>query len=462
MRTPPTRTTATLVAFLATLPAGCSRVEVVLDSVQPDRTPHETYVQGLEEAGLAETALARDWLTESENVLERAVAVESPYLESGFFPADQPAAAAWRIELERGQALRVDVEAESDRSARLFLDLFRPVQASDTTVEFRRVTGADSEARSFEFQPSSHGPYVVRLQPELLRSVRFSVTIHASASLAFPVEGRDSRAIRSVFGAPREAGRRTHHGVDIFASRGTPVLAAADGRVVRVRTRGRGGRYIWMRDERGHSFYYAHLNRQLVRTGQRVERGDTIGLVGNTGNARTTPPHLHFGVYRRGEGPIDPYHFIHQLPIEPPELRVDTTWLGEWVRAGRKGSLRAAPSARSEGIRELERYTMVRVAGGADRWYRVELPDGTAGYVIGNLLEPATTPREPALDVDPGTPVLDAPAPTSVAKRFLPGATVAVLGEFGGFLYVSAAEGERGWILDGDGAARRVGSRTGS
>ena len=127
----------------------------------------------------------------------------------------------------------------------------------------------------------------------------------ALGCMTFPVQGGQSRGIGSPFGAERGGGLRRHRGVDLFAPRGTPVLAAADGRVWRVGWDPLGGRVIWQRDPKhGAWLYYAHLDRQLVRFGQRVSAGDVIGLVGNTGNARTTPPHLHFGVY--APGAIDP------------------------------------------------------------------------------------------------------------------------------------------------------------
>ena len=56
--------------------------------------------------------------------------------------------------------------------------------------------------------------------------------------------------------------------------------------------------------------YYAHLDQQLVSPGERVNAGEIVGTVGNTGNARTTAPHLHFGIYAVGRGAIDPYWFI--------------------------------------------------------------------------------------------------------------------------------------------------------
>ena len=82
-----------------------------------------------------------------------------------------------------------------------------------------------------------------------------------------------------------------------------------------------GEKTVWLRDgERGLSYYYAHLDSQLVRAGEYVERGDTVGLVGNTGNARTTPPHLHFGIYANGAR--DPYPYLQgeDAPPTPPAV----------------------------------------------------------------------------------------------------------------------------------------------
>ena len=156
---------------------------------------------------------------------------------------------------------------------------------------------------------------MVRLQPELLRGGRYALTQHALASLRFPVLGKDSRAVSSGFGAARDGGQREHHGIDILAPRGTPVLSAADGVVTSVAVTDIGGKVVWVSDPaRDLSLYYAHLDSQGVSTGTRVRAGDVLGTVGNTGNARTTVPHLHFGIYHRREGPIDPIPYVHELP----------------------------------------------------------------------------------------------------------------------------------------------------
>lgn len=84
---------------------------------------------------------------------------------------------------------------------------------------------------------------------------------------------------------------------------------AASGGVAVPGTNRLGGNVVWLRDPaRGLTHYYAHLDTVLVASGQRVRRGDTLGTVGNTGNARATPPHLHFGLYDGGA--LDPEPFL--------------------------------------------------------------------------------------------------------------------------------------------------------
>ncbi|HEX6839724.1 MAG TPA: M23 family metallopeptidase, partial [Polyangia bacterium] len=120
--------------------------------------------------------------------------------------------------------------------------------------------------------------------------------------------GRPS--LRSSFGEPR-SGHRTHAGIDLFARRGTPVVRASEGMVVRIGTTDRlGGNTVWVAGKPSTLYYYAHLDRfaRGLRVGDRVAPGDLVGYVGNTGNARTTPSHLHFGVYpaARAFAPVDP------------------------------------------------------------------------------------------------------------------------------------------------------------
>lgn len=112
--------------------------------------------------------------------------------------------------------------------------------------------------------------------------------------LAFPVAGAGPRDVISFFGDPRSGGARAHKGIDIRAGRGAPVLAVADAEVLRTADKGNGGRQIWLRLAGGVKVYYAHLHEIHVEKGDWVSRGQVLGTVGNTGNARHTIPHLHF------------------------------------------------------------------------------------------------------------------------------------------------------------------------
>ena len=368
----------------ATVLGACEQAEQLQDSLR-DLTPHEAYHASLADAGLAETALGRDWTRVGDQVLQDPTAVALPFLEEGHITPEHPAAVAYRVSIPRGRKLEFEVSLASDEGTRLFIDLFRvPADEGD---RFRPVVSSDSLSRTFIYEPWRGGDFILRVQPELLRGGNYRVTVREDSQLGFPVEGRGMRAIQSVFGDARDGGRRDHHGVDIFAPRGTPVLAAAAGRVRRVRVTNIGGRVVWVRDTvHEANQYYAHLDSQHVSNGQMVERGDTIGFVGNTGNARTTPPHLHFGLYARG--PVDPYPFLDPPGRTLPEVTADLALLGARVRPRNDGiRLRAAPGIRAEVVRELGAEEPVRVLGAAGDWFRVRLPDGSDGFVAARLME---------------------------------------------------------------------------
>jgi murein DD-endopeptidase MepM/ murein hydrolase activator NlpD len=114
----------------------------------------------------------------------------------------------------------------------------------------------------------------------------------------FPVYGPS--AYGDTFGAPRgDVSGGWHHGDDIFAPLGAPVLAVADGTVFSVGWNDVGGWRLWLRDTQGNEFYYAHLSAYtaLAVDGRRVHAGDVLAFVGNTGDAATTPFHLHFEIH---------------------------------------------------------------------------------------------------------------------------------------------------------------------
>jgi murein DD-endopeptidase MepM/ murein hydrolase activator NlpD len=109
-----------------------------------------------------------------------------------------------------------------------------------------------------------------------------------------------------------------HHGDDIFAPLGAPVLACASGTVFSVGWNGVGGNRLWLRDGQGNLFYYAHLSAftPLALNGNKVNAGDVLGFVGNTGDAQGTPPHLHFEIHPVGllglgyDGVVNPTSYL--------------------------------------------------------------------------------------------------------------------------------------------------------
>jgi murein DD-endopeptidase MepM/ murein hydrolase activator NlpD len=114
----------------------------------------------------------------------------------------------------------------------------------------------------------------------------------------FPVYGPSS--FIDTFGAVRgDISSGWHHGDDIFAPLGAPLLAVASGTVFSVGWNKVGGNRLWLRDGQGNLFYYAHLSAfsPLAVNGNKVNAGDVVGFVGNTGDAQGTPFHLHFEVH---------------------------------------------------------------------------------------------------------------------------------------------------------------------
>lgn len=430
------------VLALAALTA-CEQIEQVQDRFR-DMTPYEAYQASLAEAGLIETALGRDWILAGRAAVESPAPVSLPFHEEGYISAEDPGAMAYRITIGRGQRLTAKVTLNSSEQTRVFIDLFRVPDNEDDPL--RPEFSSDSVPGEFVIEPWRGGDYVLRLQPELLRGGTYAVTLKLEAQLAFPVEGYGMRGVQSIFGVERDGGRRSHAGLDIFARRGTPVLAASAGRVNRVGLTNLGGKVVWVRDPvRGANVYYAHLDSQYVRNGDQVQVGDTIGFVGNTGNARTTPPHLHFGVYRRGA--VDPYPFLDPPRGTMAEQTADLEQLGQWVRVINDGiRLRAAPGRRGEIIRELGQYTPLHVLGGSGEYFRVRSPDGVDGYVAARLTEPVDSPLGSRVAAAGGAVLLEPNADALVILRLEPGQQVPVLGRYEGFLYVRAPSGHTGWI----------------
>lgn len=130
-----------------------------------------------------------------------------------------------------------------------------------------------------------------------LQEYQALLPLEPDLDIFMPVEGVRVADIADTWGAPRGGGR-THEGQDIFAPRGTPIYSATDGIVYRMGESNLGGNIVFIAGAGGRRYYYAHLEDWAdIQEGQFVDSDTVIGYVGNSGNAATTPTHLHFGIY---------------------------------------------------------------------------------------------------------------------------------------------------------------------
>lgn len=288
--------------FAATLSAGCNSKTVTIFS---KKTPLEKYEDKLEDAGLEKTPEGRQWLAASAAALQQPHTVQLPYRQLGNFPSDKPRALGLEFTAKRGERLNFTLEKEATGDFVLYAELYKKDAAGNTQL----LLAEDTNTSEFIYDIDETGAYVLKLQPQLFRVGGYNLSIAVGPSLGFPVAGSKA-SVGSFWGADRDGGKRSHEGIDIFAAKRTPAIAAADGFVAGVRNGGLGGKTVWLRPEgKNFTLYYAHLDEQLVQEGQAVKKGDTVGLVGNTGNAQYTASHLHFGVYGFG-GAVDPYPFV--------------------------------------------------------------------------------------------------------------------------------------------------------
>ena len=150
----------------------------------------------------------------------------------------------------------------------------------------------------------------------------------ALGGFVFPVGAPFNFA--STFGAPRMTGTKyehTHQGNDIFATGGTPLYATSRGVIARKAVAVLGGNKLWLVAADGTQYYYAHLSAYAdgIEDGAVVEAGQVLGYVGDTGNARGTPPHLHFEIHPGGGAAIDPYPILDAVRRSDAGRLLDAT-----------------------------------------------------------------------------------------------------------------------------------------
>ncbi len=364
-----------LFAILVILISSCNNQSLRIFKSSSARTK---YLNTLKSSGISSTKIGLEWQKSGIEAISRPSELEIPVAIQGSFKSKSIEAKAWKIQLEQGASVNILVYWQANDSSKLIVDLLEG-------PEWKELESYATQNDSVKFEAEKTGSYLLRIQPELLGEGNFQVRINGTATYAvFPVQGKNSRAIQSIWGDERDGGKRSHEGVDIFAARGTPILAPVEGVVTAVRDTGLGGKQVWLRDpKRDWNLYFAHLDSQMVSNLQRVNPGDTLGLVGNTGNARTTAPHLHFGIYQSGA--INPFPAIKtefdiasQLPERelPQLMKVITS----------QTNMRSQPKTNSSVIAQLIANTPVIILAATSDWFEVETTDGIIGFLYKNLL----------------------------------------------------------------------------
>ena len=199
------------------------------------------------------------------------------------------------------------------------------------------------------------------------------------------MSGANNKSIQSFWADPRDTGSRSHEGVDIFADRGTPVIAVSDGIISSTGERGLGGKQVWLKDGLfGKTIYYAHLDSIAVVEGKKVKMGDTLGFVGNTGNAKTTEPHLHFGIYKT-KGAINPLSFIKKTEIQTSEMPSAIT---KAITLKNRADVRKGPASVFKQFGSLKKNDTIIVLGKNQKWFHIQTADSLKGYVNETVITP--------------------------------------------------------------------------
>lgn len=198
--------------------------------------------------------------------------------------------------------LKADLVSRRDREQRVQTEL-RSL-SSDLVSKLGRAGDLERQLQADEDEKARQAALAQRRAATAASTARRSVGI-APGRFACPVQGPN--VVTNSFGDPRSGGR-THQGIDIMASKGTPTAAVVEGTITRMNNSTLGGISLYLRGGDGTEYFYTHLNGYAgISQGSHVAAGATIAYVGTTGNASESSPHLHFEIHPGGGAAVDPY-----------------------------------------------------------------------------------------------------------------------------------------------------------
>ncbi len=364
--------------LLAIACPGCSGISTGLTKVadaitQP--TARELYARELKDNDI----ILDQWEATFKLALQDSLAVALPYGEKGTFSSGHNAAYSYVVTLQEGEKLAAEVV--TDTASRVFIDVFEL-----NGTGYRHLQSTNMGETAIEFTPAQAGSYKIILQPEVAAASDFFISLNKKPMYGFPVAGKGNAAIGSFWGMERDGGKRRHEGIDIFAKKGTPVVAITDGTVSYTGERGIGGKQVWLRDGLfGKSLYYAHLDGFAVVAGTRVKAGDTLGYVGNTGNARFTPAHLHFGIYTMG-GAVNPLPYVFTVP-KISAKQFPKSFKATTVKVKGAANLRQGPGTDMPVIGAVSANETVLLLGQNKDWLHVKTPTNKQAFLHKSLVK---------------------------------------------------------------------------
>ncbi|WP_026775076.1 M23 family metallopeptidase [Polaribacter sp. Hel_I_88] len=287
---------------------------------------------------------------------------------------------SYKIFLEKGERLKIETNIDSD-SLQFASDIYSVL--NDTLVSKNSIVSNEASLNHLNFEVFKTGYYKIVMFSEFTKKVDFNISVYTEPVFLFPVAGKGNKDIQSYWGAVRSGGKRKHEGIDIFAKRGTPVIASVDGFVATAKNSGLGGKQIWLKSGLfGKTLYYAHLDSITTSAGAYVKLGDTLGFVGNTGNAKGASPHLHFGIYN-SSGAINPLAFVKKsyLPnsIEEKVFKNGITKLT-------KNELRIGSGVAYKKIETFTENTPITILGKIDNWFHIKYADNIEGFMHESLV----------------------------------------------------------------------------
>ncbi|WP_416445378.1 peptidoglycan DD-metalloendopeptidase family protein [Leeuwenhoekiella sp. A16] len=358
----------------------CSKLTKATD-IFTNPTARELYKRDF----VTDTIQFNIWQQAYKNAFADSLSIKLPYLEEGHYYTNSDAVYSYDVKLEQGEVFHL--EAATDTTAtKVFLELYK--KTGDSLNPYQSIAESDLKDKELHYTVENSGDYKVIIQPEIQANTNFALKAYRTPMYHFPVVGKGNAAIQSFWGASRDAGARRHEGLDIFAPRGTPVVAATDGWISSTGNRGLGGKQVWLRAGLwGNSLYYAHLDSIASTQGQRVKTGDTLGFVGNTGNARTTPTHLHFGIYRGRGGAINPLPYVFEgtAPLASTDVKKDIH--EKIVVKSSRANLRNSAFAKAKKIGEATRRDTLELLGRSANWLHVRTADAQDAFIHESLVQ---------------------------------------------------------------------------